>query len=105
MELEYTYIFKDVVTFDFISIFLVQIQGYRVFNLTSLILHFYILSSTLRIRVLKDSKDELKYPDLSHLLFHSIYTVISDAFKVVLSMDYCLKWCLYQQMQLYKPSS
>lgn len=31
MELEYTYIFKDVVTFDFILIFSLQIQGYRVF--------------------------------------------------------------------------
>lgn len=73
MELQYAYIFKDVVTFDFILIFLVQIQDFRIFNLTSLILHFYILSSTLRIQVLRDSKDELKYPDLSHLLFHSIY--------------------------------
>lgn len=63
MGLEYTYIFKDIIPYDFIFIFPVQIQDYRVY-LTALILHLYLLFSTLRILVFKESEDELEYPDL-----------------------------------------
>lgn len=66
MRLEYIYVFKD----DFILIFPIQIQDYRVYR-TSLILHLYLLSSTLRILVLKESEDELEYLDL--ICFFTVY--------------------------------